>query len=129
MLKALNLPGATVWKAPDLLKVLPILSDRSFRTSALDWKILKPYWKYENRLHFSHFSHFHISHFLNIPKYRETTDETFQQSRKQDSFKHILKSSANMCESLGLEFFRTITGIQSGPDTFDESRLVMTFLN
>ena len=76
--------------------------------------------------HISHISTFHISStFLNT----ETTDETFQQSRKQDSFKHILKSSANMCESLGLEFFRTITGIQSGPDTFDESRLVMTFLN
>ena len=26
------------------------------------------------------------------------------------------------------QFFRTITGIQSGPDAFDESRLVMTFL-
>ena len=33
-----------------------------------------------------------------------------------------------MCESSGSQFFRTTTGIQSGPDTFDESRLVMTFL-
>ena len=39
-----------------------------------------------------------------------------------------LKSLAGMYESLGSQFFRTTTGIQSGPDTFDESRFVMTFL-
>ena len=33
-----------------------------------------------------------------------------------------------MCESSGSQFFRTTTGIQSGPDAFDESRFVMTFL-
>ena len=33
-----------------------------------------------------------------------------------------------MYESSGSQFFRTITGIQSGPDAFDESRFVMTFL-
>ena len=33
-----------------------------------------------------------------------------------------------MYESSGLQFFRTITGIQLGPDAFDESRFVMTFL-
>ena len=33
-----------------------------------------------------------------------------------------------MYESSGLQFFRTTTGIQSGPDAFDESRFVMTFL-
>ena len=32
-----------------------------------------------------------------------------------------------MHESLGLQFFRTFTGIQSGPDAF-ESRFVMSFL-
>ena len=32
-----------------------------------------------------------------------------------------------MYESSGLQFFRTTTGIQSGPDAFDESRFVMTF--
>ena len=40
----------------------------------------------------------------------------------------MLKSLASMCESSGSEFFRTTTGIQSGPDAFDESRFVMTFL-
>ena len=34
-----------------------------------------------------------------------------------------------MYESLGLQFFRTTTGIQSGIDAFDESRFVMTFFN
>ena len=33
-----------------------------------------------------------------------------------------------MYESSGSQFFRTTTGIQSGPDVFDESRFVMTFL-
>ena len=58
----------------------------------------------------------------------EITDETFQQSEKQDSFRHILKSSASMFESSGSQFFRTTTAIQLGPDAFDESRFVMTFL-
>ena len=34
-----------------------------------------------------------------------------------------------MLESLGSQFFRTTTGIQSGPDAFDESGVVMIFLN
>ena len=38
------------------------------------------------------------------------------------------KNSASMYESSGSQFFKTTTGIQSGPDTFDESRFVMTFL-
>ena len=33
-----------------------------------------------------------------------------------------------MYESSGSQFFRATTGIQSGPDAFDESRFVMTFL-
>ena len=53
------------------------------------------------------------------------TNETFQQSTKQDFFRHILKS---MYESSGSHFFRPTTGIQSGPDAFGISRLVMTFL-
>ena len=39
-----------------------------------------------------------------------------------------MKSLASMHESLGSQFFRTTTEIQSGPDAFDESRFVMTFL-
>ena len=57
-----------------------------------------------------------------------TTDETFQQSRKQDSFRHLLKSSVSMQESSGSQFFRTTTEIQSGPDAFDKSTFLMTFL-
>ena len=45
-----------------------------------------------------------------------TADETCQQSEKQCSFRHIMKSSTSMCENSGTQFFRTITGIQSGPD-------------
>ena len=32
-----------------------------------------------------------------------------------------------MYESSGSQFFRTTTGIQSGPDAFDESRFIMIF--
>ena len=44
------------------------------------------------------------------------------------SDRHILKSSASMYKSSGSQFFRNTTGIQSGPDAFDESRFVMTFV-
>ena len=57
-----------------------------------------------------------------------TTDGTFQQSGKQDSFRHLLKTSTNMYESSSSQFFRTTTGIQSGPDAFEKSRFIMTFL-
>ena len=33
-----------------------------------------------------------------------------------------------MRESLGSQFFRTTTGIQSGPDAFDKSKFIMTYL-
>ena len=33
-----------------------------------------------------------------------------------------------MYESSGSQFFRTTTGIESGPDTFNKSRFIMTFL-
>ena len=58
-----------------------------------------------------------------------TTDETFQRSGKQDSFRSILKSSASIYESSGSLFFKTTTGIQWETDAFDESRLLMIFLN
>ena len=44
------------------------------------------------------------------------------------SFRQLLKSLTSMYESSGSQFFRTTTGIQSGPDAFDESRFIMTFL-
>ena len=46
-----------------------------------------------------------------------STNENFQQSGKQDSFRHILKILASMYESSGSQFFRTTNGIQSGADT------------
>ena len=39
-----------------------------------------------------------------------------------------MKSSASIYESSGSQFFKTTTGIQSGPDAFDNSRIIMTFL-
>ena len=51
--KALNISSATARVAPDLLKALAILSDMAVRTSPVDWKDLKPYWKSEKRSDFS----------------------------------------------------------------------------
>ena len=65
---------------------------------------------------------------ISVPLNTGTTNKTFQQSRKQDSFKQILKISASIYESLGSQFFRTTTGIKPEPGAFDESRFVMTFL-
>ena len=47
---------------------------------------------------------------------------------KQDSFRHLLKISASMYQSLGSQLYRTTTGIKSGSDESDPSRFVMTFL-
>ena len=52
----------------------------------------------------------------------------FQQSGKQDSFRHIFKGSVSKCESSSSEFYRTTNGIQSIPDATDESMLVTTLL-
>ena len=71
---------------------------------------------------------FSCIHFSPTFSNTETIHETFQQSGKQDSFRHILKSSASRYESSNSQFFTATTGIQSGPDAFDKSRLVVTFL-
>ena len=55
-----------------------------------------------------------------------TTNETFQQFEKQDSFRHTLKSSASIHESSGSQFYRTTTGIQSGPGHFRRGMLSHT---
>ena len=116
--KALDISSATARVAPDLLKALAILSDTTVRRSAVDREDLKPYWKLEKRPHFSRWSTILLftdfsttllttegrltrqqvlaadlsPTFLNTG----TTDETFQQSGKQDSIRHLLKSSASM---------------------------------
>ena len=40
-----------------------------------------------------------------------------------------MKSLATMQESSGSQFFRTTTGTQSGPDAFQKSRFIMSFLS
>ena len=49
-----------------------------------------------------------------------TAIESLQQSGKQDSLRHMLKSSAIMYESSDLQFFRATTGIPSAPDALDK---------
>ena len=45
------------------------------------------------------------------------------------SLSDTLKSLASMDESSGSQFFRTTTGILSGPDAFEKPRFTVTFLN
>ena len=52
-----------------------------------------------------------------------TTSVIFQESGKQDSLGHVLKSSANMYECLCSQSFRTITGIQLRAGGFEKSSL------
>ena len=52
MSKALDISSVTARVAPDLLKVVAILSDATVKKSQVDWKDLKPYWKPEKRQHF-----------------------------------------------------------------------------
>ena len=47
---------------------------------------------------------------------------------KSKTFRHILKSSASMYEISVSQFFRTTSGIQSGPEAFDKLSFVKTFL-
>ena len=54
------------------------------------------------------------------------TDQTFQQSGKQDSFRHIWESLASILKSSDSQFFRPTTGIQPGPDTFGKLRHLET---
>ena len=117
------------------------------KRSAVDLEDLKPYWKSEKgHISLSDQQSYYLQVFQRLflterrltgwyflavdlsPTFLNTgsTNETFQQSGKQDSFRHILKSSASMYENSGSQFFATTTGIQSGLDTFDESRFIMT---
>ena len=121
-------------------KVLAILLDAAVRRSTDDREDLKLNWESESLLctifsknllttdrslteHQSLDVHL-FGTFLNAG----TTNDTFQQPGKQDSFRHLWKSSAIIYESSGSQFSKTTTGIQSGPDAFDESRLVVTLL-
>ena len=51
--KALDISSATAQVVPDLLKALAILSNTTVIRSAVDREDLEPYWKSENRQHFS----------------------------------------------------------------------------
>ena len=99
----------------DLLKALEILSDTAVRKSAVDQEDLKPYWQSEKSPHFSRWvfkdftNHrkksnrivvFSSRPFPSILKYWDHQWD-LPKIWKQDSFRHILKSSASMYESSG----------------------------
>ena len=132
--KALDISSAKSWVFPDLLKALAILSDTTARRSAVDREDLKPYWKSQKRPKFSRwpkillFASFSktlltkerrltgqlfLAVNLFFPTFLNTgtTNESFQKSEKQDSFRHLLNFSSVP------QFFRTTTGIPSGPLT------------
>ena len=116
--KALDLWNATARVAPDLLKVLATLSDTTVRRPAVDREGLKPYSKSGKRPHYSRWPT--ILLFTNFSKTLLTTErgltrqwflavdlsstflntgtigEAFQKSGKQNSLRHLLKSSVSM---------------------------------
>ena len=53
MSKVLDISSAIAQVAPNILKILAILSDTTVRRSAVDREDLEPYWKSEKRPHFS----------------------------------------------------------------------------
>ena len=61
------------------------------RRSAVDWWDLKPCWSLQV-----------FQRLYEPEKEEQQGDETFKQSGKQDSFKHILTSSSRTHESSGL---------------------------
>ena len=83
-----------------------ILTTNMFQTNICDWFCI---------LFISEISQFLVEYLF--PPF--TTDGSFQQPQKQDSFRHILKSSATMCKSSDPWFFTTTIGLESGPDPFE----------
>ena len=114
-LSALNISSATAWVAPDLLKTLAILSYTTVRRCAVDqkdknhtgnqkkshicqgnsttYKFFKDFTNHKKKTNrVIDFSCRPFSNILNTG----TTNETFQKSGKQDSFRHLKKSLASM---------------------------------
>ena len=129
-----------------MLKALSILSDKTVTRSAVDWEYLTPYWKSEkDNISLCDQQNYYLQVFFkNFTNRRKktnraidlcptffhtgTTNESFQQSRKQDFFRYMPKSSVSMYETPGSQFFRTNIRTKSGPETFQEWRFVRTFL-
>ena len=85
--------SGTARVVPDLLKAIEILSDTTVRRSAVNRDLTKTLLTTERRLTGRCFLAIDLSPtFLNTG----TTNETFQQLGKQDSFRYLLKSSASM---------------------------------
>ena len=145
--KPLDISSALGWVAPELLKSLSVLSDTTSRKRMRRPKTLvemrKGYislgdqqWHYLQVFQDS-FNHrrktyrmvvFNIIFYSNILN-TGTTNETSEQSGKQGSFRHMLKSSARMYENSGSQFLRTTTSMQSRLNVFYKSRFAMIFFN
>ena len=90
-----------------------------------DFKDFTNYNKKTNRV-----ADFSYRPFTNIFKYKDLLRDLpkTRLSGKQNSFRHILKSSASMYERSDSQLLRNTDGIQSGADAFEKSRFIMTFL-
>ena len=73
--------------------------------------------------------------FKDFTNHRKRTDSgvvfssiPFPNILENKTLSDTFKRSVGMYESSGSQFFRTTNRIQSGPDAFDESRFVITFL-
>ena len=125
--KALDIWTTTVRVAPNLLKAQAILSDITV------WRSV-PLIGNQNkgRISWGDQQAYYLQVFPRLCWTPLTSSRrllpNLKTSGKQDSFRHVLKSSASIHESLDSQFYRTTNGIHSWSESFDESGLVMTFL-
>ena len=126
-----------------------ILEVMTVRMSAVDLEARKPYWKSLRRPLFSRWATRSVlmtdSNSLLImlrrligrycegsdwsPEFLKTgqTEDSFQQSGKHSSWMHLLNNFARIGESSGDKFFKTTTGILSGPVALDDSSSLILF--
>ena len=149
MSKALDISGAMALVMFPLSRAELILEVMAVRMSAVDLEARKPYWKSLKRQFFSRWATRSVlmtdSNYLLImqrrlmgqycdgsdwsPEFLNTgqTADSFQQSGKHSSCMHLLNNFARIGESSGDKFFKTTTGILSGPVAFEDSSSLILF--
>ena len=141
--KALDISRAMALEICPPSRAELILEVMAVRMSAVDLEARKPYWKSLKRPFFSRWATRSVlmtdSNNLLImlrrlmgrycdgsdwsPEFLKTgqTADSFQQSGKHSSWMHLLNNFARIGESSGDRFFRTTTGILSGPVALEDS--------
>ena len=148
LLKALDISRATVRVSNVRSSDLLIRSVITVRMSAVEREERKPYWKSDKREDFSKceirwsliidsktlltIGRRLIGRYLEgshrSPEFLNTghTDDLFQEFGKHDCRIHLLNSLDRMGDNSAVKFFRTTTGISSGPTALESSSRLMS---